>query len=347
MTPRRHMITGIALIAVGVLFLMVSNGILLGWEHVWPLFPLAAGIFVLRAHHRRPGPWLVFTGVTATMLGLFFLIFSTGILSWDRMAALWPMFPAVAGLAFIGESLVAGDRNPSFIIGSTIVLFAAVAFLLESGTVNSRVAAPFIRFWPLALILAGIILLKSSPSKRTVDPDMEVVRQVLADAEDGSHDLDEEIPPGLQTTILDRVRDASSPDGAVAALVHGLKANFARYSWVGIYRLTGKMLTLSDNDFVGSVPEHRTIRLGEGICGAAAKDSRTIVVPDVCADERYLACSPTVKSEIVLPISVDDQLIGVLDIDSNRLDAFSPLDRRFLEELIERAAPHLRVGTPA
>lgn len=345
---RKRMLIGVGLIAVGVLFLMVSNDILLGWEHVWPLFPLASGMFLLRARKSRRGPWLVFTGVLGTLLGLFFLLFSTGIFGWDRMAVLWPMFPAFAGLAFIGESLVTRDSNPSFIVGSTIVLFAAVSFLLESGQVNPRVAAPFIRFWPLALILAGVILLKTSPGKRTaVDPDMVVVREVLADAEDASRVIDEEIPPGLQTTILDRVRAAPGPDAAVAALVQGLKANFAKFSWVGVYRLTDDLLTLGDNAFVGPVPEYREIKLGEGICGASASANHTIVVPDVCADDRYLACSPTVKSEIVLPLTADDRLIGVLDIDSDVKDAFNARDRRFLEELVERAAPHLRVGTPA
>jgi GAF domain-containing protein len=74
------------------------------------------------------------------------------------------------------------------------------------------------------------------------------------------------------------------------------------------------------------------------VCGAAARERETIVVPDVCADDRYLACSPTVKSEIVVPIMNRGSLIGVLDIDSDQLDAFNDDDRRFLESLVSKAA---------
>jgi GAF domain-containing protein len=79
------------------------------------------------------------------------------------------------------------------------------------------------------------------------------------------------------------------------------------------------------------------------VCGAAARERETQVVPDVCNDERYLSCSPTVKSEIVVPIFADGEVIGVLDIDSDEPDAFSDDDRRFLEALVGKASrsdPH-------
>jgi GAF domain-containing protein len=87
--------------------------------------------------------------------------------------------------------------------------------------------------------------------------------------------------------------------------------------------------------------------MDEGICGAAATEKRTIVVPDVGADDRYLTCNLAVKSEIVVPILAEGQIVGVLDVDSNELDAFTGEDRRFLEGLAERAAPYLRVGLPS
>jgi GAF domain-containing protein len=342
---RRRKLVGISLITVGALFLMVSNGILLGWEHVWPLFPIAAGIMFLRNYARRPAPWLVFTGLTTALCGLFFFCFSTGIFSWPQLATMWPMFPLIVGLSFVGEALVNRDNSPLVIIGSTIILFSAVAFLLESGSVTSRVAAPFIRFWPLALVLAGVVLLKTSPKKKP-DPDMEVVREVLAQTE-AAEPPEGDIPPGLQAAILDQVRAAPDPDSAVAALVQGLKANFSKYWWVGVYRLTADMLTIGNRDFAGVTPEYRDIHMDEGICGAAATEKRTIVVPDVGADDRYLTCNLAVKSEIVVPILADDQIVGVLDVDSNELDAFTGEDRRFLEGLAERAAPYLRVGLPS
>jgi GAF domain-containing protein len=125
-------------------------------------------------------------------------------------------------------------------------------------------------------------------------------------------------------------------------LVRELKGRFDRYSWVGIYRLHGDTLTLDEAEFVGLSPEHRRIRLTEGVCGAAARERQTIVVPDVCADDRYLSCSPTVKSEIVVPIFADGEVIGVLDIDSDEHDAFSDEDRRFLEGLVAKTSLLIR-----
>jgi GAF domain-containing protein len=146
----------------------------------------------------------------------------------------------------------------------------------------------------------------------------------------------------LEKEILRRVRSARGAHDAAMALVRELKSRFERFSWVGIYRLQGDTLTLDETEFVGSPPEHRRIPLSEGVCGAAASARETIIVPDVCADDRYLACSPTVKSEIVVPILAGGDLIGVLDIDSDEPDAFSDDDRRFLEALLAKTSPLIR-----
>ncbi len=78
--------------------------------------------------------------------------------------------------------------------------------------------------------------------------------------------------------------------------------------------------------------EHISIPIGRGICGAAAKTGETIVVHDVSKDPRYLICFPSTRSEIVVPIKGTKSVLGEIDIDSDRLAAFSSQDEGFLEE---------------
>lgn len=342
---RRPRAIAVALILLGVLFLMVSNGIVLGWEHIWPIFPIGAGMIFLRAwsyRGRRAEKWYLFTGSTLSMLGLFLLLFSTGLLDWGRLDTLWPIFPLIAGVGFLAESAVSPHGTPPLITGSAIIIFTLVAFFVETGFVNPRVAAPFVRFWPLVLILAGVVLWKTRPRADTggSDEDMEELRHLIDEGEGGG------IPADLGTRIMEKVSGAGDADGATRALVHELRDNLADYSWVGLYRLSGDTLTLSDNDYAGANPELREIALTDGVCGAAASADETIVVPDVGKDPRYLVCHPSVQSEIVVPVRHNGEVIAVLDIDSDKLDAFDDDDRRFLEALVEKAAPFLQVSAP-
>lgn len=84
--------------------------------------------------------------------------------------------------------------------------------------------------------------------------------------------------------------------------------------------------------FHGAPTEHIRIPVTEGICGAAVAQGETVIVEDVSADPRYLACSIETKSEIVVPIRVRGRGVGEIDIDSHALKAFGVEDRRFLEE---------------
>ena len=101
------------------------------------------------------------------------------------------------------------------------------------------------------------------------------------------------------------------------------------YSWVGIYLLDGDHLQLGP--FLGKPSPHSRIALNQGICGAAASHKKTIIVDDVDADPRYLACSLETRSEIVVPILNDTRLIGEIDVDSDKKAAFGPADRDILE----------------
>lgn len=121
--------------------------------------------------------------------------------------------------------------------------------------------------------------------------------------------------------------------------VAALKDEIPEYSWVGIYLLEGDELVLGP--FLGKPSPHTRIPLGQGICGAAATEKATIIVDDVKADGRYLACSIDTQSEIVVPIMDGGRVLGEIDIDSDRLAAFGAADRALLESVAALIAPRL------
>jgi GAF domain-containing protein len=143
--------------------------------------------------------------------------------------------------------------------------------------------------------------------------------------------------------VLTRIRTAleGSTDAtdAMARAVAILKDEVPAYTWVGVYLLAGDELVLGP--FLGKPSPHTRIPLGRGICGAAATEKRTIVVDDVNADPRYLACSLETKSEIVVPIMQHGDVLGEIDIDSDSHGAFGPADRVRLEAVAALLAPHL------
>jgi GAF domain-containing protein len=104
------------------------------------------------------------------------------------------------------------------------------------------------------------------------------------------------------------------------------------YSWVGIYLVEGDELVLGP--WKGpQATEHVRIPVGQGVCGAAAASGVTEIVDDVNADPRYLACFPSTRSEIVVPIAREGRVVGEIDIDSDRPAAFGEDDRVLLERV--------------
>jgi L-methionine (R)-S-oxide reductase len=144
---------------------------------------------------------------------------------------------------------------------------------------------------------------------------------------------------GVLTAIRSAVAAAPNADAAMQQVVRLLKDAMPAYSWVGIYLLDGDELVLGP--FLGKPSPHTRIPLGRGICGAAATEKATIIVDDVNADPRYLACSIETKSEIVVPIMEDGRVLGEIDIDSDRPAAFGPADRALLEPVAALLAEQL------
>jgi GAF domain-containing protein len=131
-------------------------------------------------------------------------------------------------------------------------------------------------------------------------------------------------------------RDEGGPaldDIALMATVNSVLAHaFPNFYWTGFYRVCGGHLVVGP--YIGTVGCLQ-IEFGRGVCGTAAQTGKTIIVPDVNQFPGHIACDPNSKSEIVVPVfAPDGQLIAVLDVDSDRLDAFDEEDQRGLEKIV-------------
>ncbi len=129
-----------------------------------------------------------------------------------------------------------------------------------------------------------------------------------------------------------------------ALLRHAVKkiaASDQRYDWVGAYLLNKEGDELWLHNYVGSPTEHAKIALGQGVCGTAVVEKENRIVPDVSEVENYLACSPDVRSEIVVLIRAGDEIFGELDLDSEELDAFTEEDEKALEAVADKLAEQI------
>jgi len=117
-----------------------------------------------------------------------------------------------------------------------------------------------------------------------------------------------------------------------------LSDTISYYNWVGFYFANHENKTLHLGSYVGAETDHTIIPFGKGICGQVAESNANFVVPDVAAQDNYIACSLTVKSEIVVPLFVDGINIGQIDIDSHVINPFTETDERFLEFVNQEVA---------
>ena len=117
-----------------------------------------------------------------------------------------------------------------------------------------------------------------------------------------------------------------------------LRSNVPHYDWVGFYFRDGDKEELKLGPYAGAPTDHTIIPFGKGICGQVALSNKNFVVPDVSAQDNYIACSITVKAEIVVPLFVNGENVGQIDIDSNTPDPFTEEDERFLEFINQNVA---------
>jgi len=133
-------------------------------------------------------------------------------------------------------------------------------------------------------------------------------------------------------SLREKIASVSSFDEACEITVRELRRLVAHFSWVGIYMRQGEELALTAWDGPEAT-QHVRIPVEQGICGLAARTGETVIVGDVNADSRYLDCFPQTRSEIVVPIYAQDEVIGEIDIDSDQASAFSDDDRQVLERI--------------
>ena len=127
-------------------------------------------------------------------------------------------------------------------------------------------------------------------------------------------------------------------DERLLAICELLENHVDYYDWVGFYFKNGDKNELKLGPYVGEPTDHTIIPFGKGICGQVALSNKNFVVPDVAAQDNYIACSITVKAEIVIPIFVNGENMGQIDIDSNTPDPFNEEDERFLEFICTQVA---------
>ncbi len=132
----------------------------------------------------------------------------------------------------------------------------------------------------------------------------------------------------------------SDDSSVLQNVVDYLYKHFDAYNWVGIYIVEGEYLILGPWNGKQAT-EHTKISIGEGICGSAAKAGKTEVVSDVSKDRRYLSCFVSTRSEIVVPIMKDGNVVGEIDIDSDISKAFYKSDVEFLEKVADMLPKHI------
>ena len=128
----------------------------------------------------------------------------------------------------------------------------------------------------------------------------------------------------ILSSLQARASETRDPTALGAVIVESLQTHLPQASWVGIYWLRGRTLILGP--FVGPPTEHVRIPVGTGVCGQAIEDNQDRVVADVRDETNYLACSATVRSEMVILIRSRGEVVGQIDLDADDVEAFDSDD---------------------
>lgn len=137
----------------------------------------------------------------------------------------------------------------------------------------------------------------------------------------------------IHTKVKELINSNINKDEKLKIVCQLLKDNVDYYDWVGFYITDIAKKELLLGPYVGESTEHTRIPFGKGICGQAAERKETFLIQDVSKQTNYLSCSPKVKSEIVVPIFKNGEIVGQIDIDSHIISPFTQEDQQFLEEV--------------
>lgn len=145
----------------------------------------------------------------------------------------------------------------------------------------------------------------------------------------------DKLKPQIEDILQNESKDVAT---RLTEVCEVLETNIPYYDWVGFYFRNGDKEELKLKAFAGEPTDHEIIPFGRGICGQVAVSNKNFVVPDVKAQNNYIACSIHVKAEIVIPLFVNGENIGQIDIDSHTEDPFSHEDELFLEWINENVS---------
>ena len=145
----------------------------------------------------------------------------------------------------------------------------------------------------------------------------------------------------LKKSISSIFDEHSKIEIILQAICDLLKQEITYYDWVGFYFKNGDKEELKLAQFAGEPTEHTIIPFGKGICGQVALSNQNFVVQDVSSQDNYISCGWKVKSEIVIPIFVNNENVGQIDIDSHSVNPFSKDDEDLLEYVCLKVAKTL------
>ena len=145
----------------------------------------------------------------------------------------------------------------------------------------------------------------------------------------------------LKTKISNLISNSSSLDTTLMDVCKLLKSSISYYDWVGFYFKNGEKEELKIGPYAGAITDHTIIPFGKGICGQVALSNESFIVDDVTTQDNYISCSINVKSEIVVPLFINGQNKGQIDIDSNKAKAFTDQDADFLTKVNRLVALYL------
>ena len=142
----------------------------------------------------------------------------------------------------------------------------------------------------------------------------------------------------LKKSISTIIDTSSNIETKLQNICDFLKQEINYYDWVGFYFKNGNKNELKLAQFSGEPTEHTIIPFGKGICGQVAVSNENFVIQDVASQDNYISCGWKVKSEIVIPIFVNNENIGQIDIDSHTVNPFTKDDENLLEFVCKKVA---------
>lgn len=147
---------------------------------------------------------------------------------------------------------------------------------------------------------------------------------------------------------VEALTNSAAPDEEVlAGVVRLVHEAHPSWDWSGIYLMVDDALVIGPFAGADEAPEHSRIEVGDGVCGTAVAEDRNQIVEDVRVLDNYLACSLHTRSELVVLIRENGNVVGQFDIDSDTLGVFTKEDERLLEEVAELIAPRVASLTAA